>query len=216
MSICPDKIIYSEYLDDELPSPWKEKMEKHIKECADCDSTLKKFTMISEAMHSDDVSENFDSDASYERLKVKFKQGYTTYIPETRSQSFWKSSIKLPLPAIAAAVLAVVLLPTVFFVSKNQNIGKQQFFAQNYPPFFPSSQAGYNVSETSNPAMNTGGFSSSIREFTNMYMPSSNESEDIIIIKIPSSKLNTLNGNIDLKSLLSDEQTSITTKEPSE
>ena len=33
MSTCPDKDLYSAYVDGELQSPWKEKIEAHLVSC---------------------------------------------------------------------------------------------------------------------------------------------------------------------------------------
>jgi anti-sigma factor RsiW len=45
--MCPDRQILSVYLDEELPSPWKEKMEAHVSSCAECQAVLEKYQAVS-------------------------------------------------------------------------------------------------------------------------------------------------------------------------
>jgi len=41
--MCPEPQLISIYLDNELPSPWKEKLESHLAECSSCREKLDGF-----------------------------------------------------------------------------------------------------------------------------------------------------------------------------
>ena len=47
MSTCPDKDLYSAYVDGELQSPWKEKIEVHLVSCEKCRSVVDSYRKIS-------------------------------------------------------------------------------------------------------------------------------------------------------------------------
>jgi len=36
--MCPDETLLTAYVDDEVPSPWKERIEAHLDQCARCRS----------------------------------------------------------------------------------------------------------------------------------------------------------------------------------
>ncbi|MDR0511540.1 MAG: zf-HC2 domain-containing protein, partial [Treponema sp.] len=44
--MCPDRQIVSLYLDGELPSPWREKMEAHLDSCQQCSCALAKYRTL--------------------------------------------------------------------------------------------------------------------------------------------------------------------------
>jgi len=46
--MCPDTQLLSIYMDGELPSPWKEKMESHLSECSECREKFKNFKHVQE------------------------------------------------------------------------------------------------------------------------------------------------------------------------
>lgn len=48
--MCPDSQLLSIYLDGELPSPWKEKMETHLSKCNECREKLVNFRQLRELL----------------------------------------------------------------------------------------------------------------------------------------------------------------------
>ena len=46
--MCPDPQLLSIYMDGELPSPWKEKMEAHLAECPECKKRFDNFKQMQE------------------------------------------------------------------------------------------------------------------------------------------------------------------------
>lgn len=185
MSICPDKIVVSEYVDGELPSPWKEKLQSHIAECSDCEASYTVYRKISDSMKNEasGKTKNFDYGASFEKLKVKLQQRVVVHAhgnhEESGTKTFWQRSIKLPVPALAAAVLILVFLPVfMFFAVTAQNTAAQTFA---YPAF----QA------TANPVQNTGytqanmNFNSGVTGFLRFYMPNNDKAGTYRVMSVP-------------------------------
>ena len=54
--MCPERQIISLYVDGELPSPWKEKLETHLESCPACRKTLAAYNYIGENLE-DTLSE---------------------------------------------------------------------------------------------------------------------------------------------------------------
>lgn len=179
MSICPDKIIYSEYVDGELPSPWKEKFEAHLSSCAECQKRLASYKELKNSLKSNDFKP-LDTELSFERLKVKIKQGLKTQRVE--KPAFWRHSVSMPIPLVAAALLLFVLLPpSFFFASKRSN-------PTTVPIAYPTqnaTQASFFSSPTKT-INQENKFSLSVSEFMQMYMPAESEGAEVIIIKLPS------------------------------
>ncbi|HOT62647.1 MAG TPA: zf-HC2 domain-containing protein, partial [Treponemataceae bacterium] len=52
MSTCPDQDLYSAYVDGEVPSPWKEKLEAHASKCPTCRRAVERFASVSALVRS--------------------------------------------------------------------------------------------------------------------------------------------------------------------
>ena len=111
--MCPDRQLLSVYFDGELPSPWKEKMEAHIKNCPECSKQLEAYTSIhrARAEESEPVME-----AARQRIWQNLEQrlGYSsspqrTILRDPR-QAAWRRSIRIPIPAAAAAIVLFAVL----------------------------------------------------------------------------------------------------------
>jgi len=119
MSTCPDSDLYSAYIDDEVPSPWKEKLEAHIHSCPKCkkmtDRYLKLHAFISTGMEIRTVP---DFEASFERIAERRKEVLAAMGKKTPINylAWTRQSVKIPLTAFAAMFLAAVFLPTFFII----------------------------------------------------------------------------------------------------
>jgi anti-sigma factor RsiW len=81
--MCPDPQLLSIYMDGELPSPWKEKMESHLSECSECMGKYKNFKRLQELLKKDTsqrrtvvessghVSEEFSSEQELMKASMK-------------------------------------------------------------------------------------------------------------------------------------------------
>ena len=116
---CPDHQVISLYLDGELPSPWKEKLEAHLEICQECRAVLARYNGIGEYLA--DVSGDTIK-AAQERVWKKLTAPEIVVLENTgpgiykthgnrissRRQNVWNRTITLPLPAAAAVVVIVI------------------------------------------------------------------------------------------------------------
>jgi hypothetical protein len=107
---CPDRQWLSVYLDNEMDSPWKEKMESHIAGCAGCARQLAAYKKISLSL--DPAGDELLKEAQ-QRVLQKLEtgginSGYETPMAWRRS-SIWKRRVSIPIPAAAAAVVFMVI-----------------------------------------------------------------------------------------------------------
>ncbi|MCL2479297.1 MAG: zf-HC2 domain-containing protein [Treponema sp.] len=125
--MCPDRQILSLYVDDELPSPWKEKFEAHLVSCTDCRNQMGNYSRLRATICEDkiDIPENVQSRvwekiiAGGNKGPIIAERAYSP-IPEKNSRRFWNRSINLPVPAAAAAA-AVFLLAAFLAVQGIQS-----------------------------------------------------------------------------------------------
>jgi hypothetical protein len=107
--MCPKRQIISIYHDEELPSPWKEKMEAHLESCSECRTLLSEYSRIEERFQ-DLPAEAVQ--AAQERVWKKLTTPELV-IPGTQARNpgikVWNRNITLPLPVAAAAVLVFVV-----------------------------------------------------------------------------------------------------------
>ncbi|MDR1637216.1 MAG: zf-HC2 domain-containing protein [Treponema sp.] len=105
--MCPDRQLLSVYLDGELPSPWKEKMEGHLASCSRCRETLGAWRKLP-ALLEETLDIGDAQDRVWERLSAS--AGRTAR--RTRAPAaMWRRNVPLPFTAAlaaAAAVLAIV------------------------------------------------------------------------------------------------------------
>ena len=120
--MCPDDQIISLFIDDELPSPWKEKYEAHLVTCPNCQIRLEKFRELQTLLQKDrkDVPSGTTSRvwekimaASNSVLPAFAKITPFTATAGYRQSAFWKRSVSLPFPAAAAAA-AIFVIITIF------------------------------------------------------------------------------------------------------
>jgi len=107
---CPDRMWLSVYYDNEMESPWKEKMEAHVANCADCAKQLAAYKEISLSL------ENAAAGAREEEARLRVLQKletsgpYRAYkYPRLPGSSVWKRRVSIPVPAAAAAVVFMLI-----------------------------------------------------------------------------------------------------------
>jgi predicted anti-sigma-YlaC factor YlaD len=115
--MCPDRQLLSVYLDGELPSPWKEKMEGHLASCSRCRETLGAWRKLS-AFLEETPDPGEARDRVWERLSASAAQ-----TAGRARVAMWRRNVPLPFTAAlaaAAAVLAIVF--TTILVKGPENI----------------------------------------------------------------------------------------------
>jgi len=122
--MCPDQQLLSIYLDGELPSPWKEKMESHLKVCSVCMEKLETFKHLHDLFKKDNTENRKyverivdepeeartysteEMQAAKERVwgKLESKKNFTP-----ARNRLWRRRVSIPLPAAAAAAVILAI-----------------------------------------------------------------------------------------------------------
>lgn len=95
--MCPDNQILSIYFDGELDSPWKEKLEVHLENCASCREHLALYRHTRQELAKKPVN------PEKALLRVWENSNFTV------KRRVWSHSISIPVPVAAAAGLVMVL-----------------------------------------------------------------------------------------------------------
>ncbi|MCL2441163.1 MAG: zf-HC2 domain-containing protein [Treponema sp.] len=124
--MCPDKQLLSIYVDGELPSPWKEKIEVHINNCPICREMYDNFRHLHELFKKDTtVTRTYVERITDESAPGKGEE--RTYTEEEMQQTkeriwnninekrkyrsrMWNRRLSIPLPAAAAAAVVIALV----------------------------------------------------------------------------------------------------------
>jgi len=142
MSTCPNKDIFSAYLDDELPAPWKETIEKHLRECSECRIVYGRYRAVRLCIQKASAVPEFNTAASFTALLAKREAALKLKQEAQRKQwagSRWFSaSIRVPVPAVAAAVFIFVFMPLVLFFKAEQAVTSAAA-SQSFTPILPVS-----------------------------------------------------------------------------
>jgi hypothetical protein len=120
--MCPDRQILSVYLDRELPSPWKEKMDRHLAVCPSCRAALARLEDISAALRAgagagETAAEGMPLRVIRERVWQNISvprsiQGGTSRLLAYEPR-IWRRTVTIPLPALAAAAVLLFILSFV-------------------------------------------------------------------------------------------------------
>jgi hypothetical protein len=95
-----DRQLLSVYVDGELPSPWKEKLEAHIAVCSDCAICLEQYQKTSVLLAGTGIKE---TGAAQNRVWGRLH----TVVPKRRP--VWQRSVVVPIPALTAVAMLVIL-----------------------------------------------------------------------------------------------------------
>jgi len=113
---CPNRQFVSVLFDNEMDSPWKEKMEAHIAGCECCAKQMQTYRehSISPAPASDGLLEEA-------KQRVLQKLEARSFFPGCGNRSvfatpIWKRRVSIPLPAAAAAVFALFALAFLWVI----------------------------------------------------------------------------------------------------
>jgi|TergutMp193P3_1026864.scaffolds.fasta_scaffold01484_3 hypothetical protein len=152
--MCPEPQILSIYLDGELPSPWKEKLENHLKVCPVCKGKLENFKQLQELFRKDtsirrtfveksaDAKERFEESSEpletaknrvWRKLesKQRFKSGDELSSANLRFAGFderQRSGVwqrKLSIPLPAVAAAAIIIALLTALWFRDGRAGRQ-------------------------------------------------------------------------------------------
>jgi anti-sigma factor RsiW len=190
--MCPDRQVLSLYLDGELPSPWKEKMESHLAQCPQCREWLESCRLIStslagagtvpehvelarvESAHIKDAQERV-----WRNLEARERLGSRSGTVR-RSASVWRRTISIPLPAAAAAAAVLVITMGVLW------LGRPAEQSPTIPQMSLASEDSLNAPDVVPIAANMEGVL--------QYLESKDSGGDILILRLPESRNFTSSG----------------------
>ena len=117
--MCPDRQILSLYVDNELPSPWKEKLEAHLFTCEQCKSNLAQYHSLNAVLEEDKIEISPElKNRVWDKVAQQRPEGLydfslgrrIEFTPVKRRNAFWNRSVSLPFPAVAAAAAAFIII----------------------------------------------------------------------------------------------------------
>jgi anti-sigma factor RsiW len=105
--MCPDRQILSVYFDNELHSPWKEKLEAHLEQCPECRARLEGYRFIREPVTG--PLGPGELAAHIETARERLWQKIGPLAAQKCRPRLWSRSIAVPVPLAAAAALIMVI-----------------------------------------------------------------------------------------------------------
>ena len=119
---CPDRQWLSVYFDNEMDSPWKEKMERHIAGCGCCARRLEEYKQISLSL-APPCNESIGEAQSRVLQKLETGRLYSGYGSRPAwGPPIWKRRISIPVPA-AAAVFMLIALAFLWIIRSPEKTG---------------------------------------------------------------------------------------------
>jgi hypothetical protein len=122
--MCPDRQILSVYFDNELVSPWKEKLEEHLNGCPECGARLEAYKKTRTVLPGAETSV---IRAAEERIWEKTAPLAETCPKVNTLRGFWGASVTVPFPLAAAAGFVLVIVCALFLVLRPANTPVSQF-----------------------------------------------------------------------------------------
>jgi len=197
MSTCPDQDLYSAYVDGEVPSPWKEKLEAHASKCPTCRRAVERFASVSALVRSGVPELSGDQlEASFARLSARAVPASASPRAARQLPDWFRASISVPLPALAAVFLAAVIVPSLIVARASSS--RDAYLAATPAPIIQAVLADEESFRTSAvyspdlPEVTAAALTSANRsifrvvDFANQYArTASDESAEVIVIKLP-------------------------------
>jgi hypothetical protein len=122
--MCPDRQILSVYFDNELVSPWKEKLEEHLNGCPECGARLEAYKKTRTFLPG---AEAPVIRAAEERIWEKMAPLAETCPKITETRGFWGASLTVPFPLAAAAGFVLIIAFALLLVLRPENTPVSQF-----------------------------------------------------------------------------------------
>ena len=192
MSTCPNKDLLSAYIDGELTFPWKETIERHLQDCEVCHKVYAQYATVNRCMQELAAEASLDTAASFEKLLIKRNAVLQNKLanPKRRwgvsiAEQWFFSSIRVPVPAAAAAILVFVLLPLILFFKVEHTVNSVAAAQSSFTPIIPVSiekqkpiaEIDYGITQASGTqsyavstkAVNTNAKFFTVGEFTRLY-----------------------------------------------
>jgi len=118
--MCPDESLLTAYVDNEVPSPWKERIEMHLGQCERCANRVAQYRALKLALKAADVFDAPQREEAAKRIQASLRSITDESSHSLRTEAIFERyplfsalmsrRISVPLPVLAAS-----LLITVFF-----------------------------------------------------------------------------------------------------
>ncbi|MDR2144344.1 MAG: zf-HC2 domain-containing protein [Treponema sp.] len=122
--MCPDRQILSVYFDNELSSPWKEKLEEHLSGCRECAARLEAYKKTRAFLPGVEQSA---LRAAEDRIWGKIAPLKENYRQSAAAGSFWGARVTVPFPLAAAAGIVLVAAFALLLVFRPVSTPVSQF-----------------------------------------------------------------------------------------
>ncbi len=117
--MCPDRELLSAWTDGEVPSPWRETIERHIETCTTCSGVVTSMKRTHALLASDAAL--IDAAAGSAHARVEERLGFATLRGAASSGAFWNRKYPVPFPVAAAAALVLAVLGFALAESGRRN-----------------------------------------------------------------------------------------------
>jgi len=117
--MCPDRELLSAWIDGEVPSPWRETIERHVRSCPSCTASVAGTNRVREFLVVD--ASAIDASGASARQRVLANLAYSFPRASRPGSVIWTRRFSVPLPLAAAAVLAFALLGTALANTSRRN-----------------------------------------------------------------------------------------------
>jgi len=112
--MCPDKALLSSYVDGEVPSPWKERLEDHIAQCSSCSAAVERMDALRAMLNAPvSTADELALKSARERIAETLTSGQPARSGRSAAlfdkvHAVLTRRIALPVPFLAAGILALV------------------------------------------------------------------------------------------------------------
>jgi hypothetical protein len=127
--MCPDRTLLTAYVDHEVPSPWKERIEMHLDQCARCKSRVAQYRALTAALHVADAVDDAHLEQAAQRIHASLDDRLLKLSrPPHESTAFDRfferyplismlssRRVSVPLPLLAASLLLLVFFAGLAF-----------------------------------------------------------------------------------------------------
>jgi anti-sigma factor RsiW len=143
--MCPDETLLTAYLDDEVPSPWKERIEAHLDQCARCRDRVAQYRALRAALHVADAIDDAHLQEAAQRIQASLDSRIVelSRTPHSRRTlerhpilyTFSSKKIAVPLPVLAASLLLFVFFAGMAFglFGWRRNVGQALALSTKLP-----------------------------------------------------------------------------------
>lgn len=137
MFTCPDHELISAYIDNEVPAEFSAMIAAHLEKCPKCRAIYNTYQSIEAQMQElDNTTPVPDFSSSFQSLMLRRAAVINEKHELNTARSWFYTSVKVPVPLIAAAVALFVLMPLLLFLKIEHTLDAAQ---DSFKPIVPIS-----------------------------------------------------------------------------